>query len=380
MLDTDSISKVVYITDLHAGGRNDAKWLVKAQEEFYTKQLFPYMIANNIKNIWCLGDLFDRRKFISFEILHAWKRFFFDPLRALGFHMEIIPGNHDIRFVNTLDVCSLELLLREGYSDCITIYDKPTEVSYNGGAYKVAWIPWVTPDAVQTTLDFFANTSAKHVNGHFDIMGVEMQRNQFSTHGFDADTFKKFAKVRTGHYHKRSTQGNITYVGSPTEYTWADYADPKGFMVFDIAADREEFVDNTSTIFAQYHYNPLDTQDKIRAHLNGKIAKVFVSEESRKDKRKYEKFLDFVGSLDTIDFNVIELTKDIVLLNDDGTENESAKASLDTKEIIADYIKEADIPDHLDRDRLRELVQSLYVETVHRLEHGEGATEFDAKT
>lgn len=357
------VKRVVVIGDTHAGGRQDAKWLLKKQEAFYDR-LFRYMIQHDIKNIWHLGDLFDRRKTIYFETLHDWKRFFFNRIRDYGFHLEIIPGNHDIRFTNTRKVNALNLLVESEYSDCVTVYSTPTVVDYSG--YKVAWIPWIVPDEQESTLDFLANTEATHVNGHFDIMNFEMSRNNFSTHGLDASVFSRFDRVWSGHYHKRSTQGNITYIGSPTEYTWADFADPKGFVDFDFKT--MTFVDNPDTIFAQYHYDPLDTPEKIRNALDTKIAKIFVSESNRKNKKQYEEFLSFLQTVEMIDYSVVELSESLVKVTQTDADGNVIEISSDTQTILSDYMKTLVVPDHIDSSALVDMILELHKETVARQE------------
>ena len=50
---------------------------------------------------------------------------------------------------------------------------------------------------------------------------------------FKGITFSKFKKVFSGHYHTRSNDGKIFYMGNPYEMFWTDYEDKRGFVVFE---------------------------------------------------------------------------------------------------------------------------------------------------
>ena len=49
----------------------------------------------------------------------------------------------------------------------------------------------------------------------------------------DPETYERFEKVISGHFHKKSDDGHIYYCGTQYEMTWSDYNCPKGFHIFD---------------------------------------------------------------------------------------------------------------------------------------------------
>ena len=59
--------------------------------------------------------------------------------------------------------------------------------------------------------------------GHFEISGFEMHGGHFSQVGFDKKEFRKFDTVFSGHYHKKSDDGQIYYLGTPYQMMWSDY-------------------------------------------------------------------------------------------------------------------------------------------------------------
>ena len=66
------------------------------------------------------------------------------------------------------------------------------------------------------------------------INGFEMHRGAYCNSGMENEIFKKFDTVLSGHFHHKSDNGNVYYLGTPYELTWQDYADKKGFHIFEI--------------------------------------------------------------------------------------------------------------------------------------------------
>ena len=105
--------KIVLVTDLHFGARNDSVKVAKHQKRFYDEVFFPYLKENNINTIIDLGDTFDRRKYISFTSLKSSREMFFDPLKENNITTHMIVGNHDTVYKNTNELNSVNLLLKE---------------------------------------------------------------------------------------------------------------------------------------------------------------------------------------------------------------------------------------------------------------------------
>ncbi len=70
--------KIALINDTHAGARGDDPRFNEFFFKFWEGTFFPYLKENNIKHICHLGDVVDRRKFISFVTLNSWRKRFFD--------------------------------------------------------------------------------------------------------------------------------------------------------------------------------------------------------------------------------------------------------------------------------------------------------------
>ena len=121
--------RIAVLGDMHIGSRNASPITSAFQLKFFEDQFFPYLKKHKIDTILQSGDLFDSRRFSNHVILNEWKKRFFDPLQEAGIKFNVLLGNHDIALKNTLKVNTPSLFLSE--YDNITIYDTPTEVSYD---------------------------------------------------------------------------------------------------------------------------------------------------------------------------------------------------------------------------------------------------------
>ena len=76
-------------------------------------------------------------------------------------------------------------------------------------------------------------SDAKVAVGHLELNGFASYRGFMQDRGYDADILRKFDRVFSGHYHTRSDDGKIFYLGNPYEMYWNDVNDPRGFHLFD---------------------------------------------------------------------------------------------------------------------------------------------------
>ena len=211
--------RLAILNDTHAGVRNSSDIFIKYQEDFYTKVFFPYLIENDIKHIVHLGDYYEHRRFINFKALSANRKHFLDKLREYGMTMDIIPGNHDTYYKNTNELNSLKELLGH-YMNEVTIVQDPTVMDYDG--LKLGLVPWICQENEKEISDFLANCKADVIGGHFELSGFEVMRGMPMHGGMSADKLRRFDLVLSGHFHAKSNQGNIHYLGSQMEFFWND--------------------------------------------------------------------------------------------------------------------------------------------------------------
>ena len=117
--------KIAILNDTHCDVRNSSDVFLENQTRFYTDTFFPYCIENEIKQVIHLGDYYDNRKQVSLKALNHNRKIFLNPLVENGMRMDIIPGNHDVYYKNTNDLCSLKELLGH-FMNNIHIVMEPT--------------------------------------------------------------------------------------------------------------------------------------------------------------------------------------------------------------------------------------------------------------
>lgn len=346
--------KVAIITDQHFGARNDSIAFLDFFQKFYDNTFFPTITANNISTVLVLGDTFDRRKYINFYALQRAKEMFFDRLSDAGITVHMLAGNHDTYFKNTNDVNSPDLLLKE-YSN-INVIDEPTTIEVDGS--KICMMPWICPENYQASLDEMKNTNAELCMGHFEIAGFAMYRGMESHEGLSKETFDKFDMVFSGHYHHRSDDGHIYYLGNPYELTWQDFNDPRGFHLYDLATRELEFIRNPYTMFSRIEYNDKDQEptDLDSLDLSQKYVKLIVV--NKTDYYKFDKFIQKLYSKGCHDIKIVEDLSEF----EDGEIGEEINLE-DTLSVLSNYVDSVETD--VDKEKIKTYMRTLYTEAVN---------------
>jgi DNA repair exonuclease SbcCD nuclease subunit len=348
--------KIAILGDTHFGVRNDHPIFHKHQAKFYNEVFFPYLEENNILHVVQLGDVFDRRKFVNFNTLKHSKQCFFEKLNQ-EYSSWLLIGNHDTYFKNTNEVNSPGLVLGEYHN--INCVNDPVEIEFDG--VDVLLVPWISDDNQQRCFDMINNTKAQVLMGHFEIDGFEMHKGSLHQGGLDRDIFKKFDLVLSGHFHHKSTYGNITYVGTPYEMTWSDYDDQKGFHIFDTETRELMFVPYPSILFHKVHYDDLDKQisDVVNVDFN-QYSETFVKLIVRNKTNPYC-FDMFVDRLEKAGVYSVQVVDDHFHMDAADDEDIISQAE-DTRTILSKFVKQVD--DSVNKQSLEKLVMSLYEEAL----------------
>jgi DNA repair exonuclease SbcCD nuclease subunit len=349
--------KVAIITDQHFGARNDSVLFLDFYQKFYDNVFFPTLDEHKIDTLLVLGDTFDRRKYVNFYALQRAKEMFFDKVAARNITVHMLAGNHDTYFKNTNDVNSPDLLLRE--YDNINIIDTPQTIhlNYEDVSCDICMMPWICADNYQRSMDEIKNTSATLCMGHFEIAGFTMHRGMESHDGLSKDIFKKFDMVFSGHYHHRSNDGHIFYLGNPYELTWQDYNDPRGFHLFDLTTRNLEFIRNPYTVFTRIEYDDTsDIPEVAKMDLKNNFVKVVVV--NKTDFYKFDQFLQALYNSGCAEVKIIEDFSEF-------TEGEvSQEINLeDTVDLLNNYIDS--VPSDADKEKLKTYMKTLYTEAIN---------------
>ena len=339
--------KLAIITDQHFGCRKNSKLFHDYFLKFYNDVFFPYLEENGITTVVDMGDTFDSRKGIDFSALAWAKDNYYDRLESMGIQVHTIVGNHTSYYKNTNEVNAVDLLLRE--YDNVTVYSKATEVKLDN--LKVLFIPWINQDNEEETFELIKKTSCVCAMGHLELSGFKAHRGVVMEHGMESKLYQNFKKVFSGHYHTRSDDGTIFYLGNPYEMFWNDVNDTRGFHIFDTETMEHTPINNPYKLFYNIYYEDTSYQTfDVREYVN-KIVKVIVRQKN--DTKKFEKFIDKVTDA------VAELK---VVENFEVKDPEEFEVfeSEDTLSILDRYIQEAEIK--LDKSRVKSIMRETYQE------------------
>jgi len=211
--------KAAVFTDIHFGLKSNStlhnedclafvKWAVdKAKEE-------------GCETCFFLGDWHNNRASINILTLSY-------SLKALEYmndnfdQVYFIPGNHDLYYRDKRDVQSVEWAKHlPNVHICNDWFDS--------GDVVIA--PWLVGDDHRKLL----KKKGKYCFGHFELPGYYMNAMVQMPDVGEAkrEDFVGFESVFTGHFHKRQTANNITYIGNCFPHNYADDGDDdRGMMI-----------------------------------------------------------------------------------------------------------------------------------------------------
>jgi len=209
---TNLFRKAAIFTDIHFGLKSNStlhnedclafvKWATaRAKEEGCETCLF-------------LGDWHNSRASLNIVTLNYSLR----ALEHLNDNFErvfFIPGNHDLYYRDKRDIQSVEWARHLPKIQICNDW-------FSSGNVVIA--PWLVGDDHRR----LAKMSGKYLFGHFELPGYLMNAMvEMPDHGeICREDLGGFEHVYTGHFHKRQTKKNITYIGNCFPHNYADAGD-----------------------------------------------------------------------------------------------------------------------------------------------------------
>jgi len=219
---TNLFKKAAVFTDVHFGLKSNS---TQHNEDClnFIKWATARARAEGCETALFLGDWHNNRASINIVTLNY-------SLRALEHLNEnfdqtyFIPGNHDLYYRDKRDVQSVEwakhLSRIHICNDWTTIGD-------------VTIAPWLVGDDYKK----LKKLSGKYMFGHFELPGYLMNAMvAMPDHGEvnPKNDLAGFEHVYSGHFHKRQTRGNVTYLGNCFPHNYADAGDDdRGLMILE---------------------------------------------------------------------------------------------------------------------------------------------------
>jgi DNA repair exonuclease SbcCD nuclease subunit len=229
-------NKAASFTDIHWGRKNNS--------ELHNQDCIRFIqwFCDNVKadptidHIVFMGDWFENRSAINgltldYALIGA------KMLDALGLPVYFIVGNHDLYYRTTREVYSTNMFDSLGFN----MINTPTVIEDLGP--KGALVCPFLFESEYPTLAQYLKTPVWF--GHFEFKGFVITGDtKKMEHGPDPENFKNPRRIFSGHFHKRQTTGNITYIGNTFPVDFSDANDTKrGMMVYDYTLDDVTFKD-----------------------------------------------------------------------------------------------------------------------------------------
>ena len=345
--------EIALITDTHAGVRNDSIVFHDKTKLFLDNVFFPYLRKYEITHVVHLGDVVDRRKYVNFNTAARLRSDFLQPLAEMEVDVIFIAGNHDTFYKSSNELNSLQELIAARYEK-FAIADTFAYETYFPDGTVILLIPWICDDNRTKIMDKIKSTRAQIAFGHLELKGFEMNKGVVSAHGDEPELFSKFDMVCSGHYHHKSSNGNIHYLGSHAQFTWADFDDERGFHIFDTKTRKLKFIENPYRMFRKLIYNDRDKPDHQipPGDLEGCYVKIIVDEKT--NAYEFDKYVEDVEK-QASNLQIIDDHKKLDF------EFEVIDRAQDTLSICRKFIDE--MPDYMsdtEKAQLKVLVTDLY--------------------
>ena len=224
----------------------------------------------------------------------------------------------------------------------------------NVGGLDILFIPWINVENEVSTYEKIKKSKCKVAMGHLELNGFIATHGHTMEHGADFEIYNKFKHVFSGHYHTRSNNGTIYYLGNPYEMFWNDVNDKRGFHIYDTETLNLKTINNPFQLYKIINYNDTPRQLTNFTEYTGKIVKVVVRQKS--DEKEYNRFMRALDKARPVDVKIVERTDHLAIANEviDQTE--------DTMTLLTKYIDDLDTD--LDRIRIKKVISEIYTEAL----------------
>ena len=213
--------KAIVFTDLHLG--------LKSNSKLHNEDCLAFIAwaCNLGKKQGCdtclfLGDYHNNRASINIMTLNYSLKCLEIMSKSFD-QVFFIPGNHDLYYRDKRDIQSVEWARHISNITIVNDFFKQGDVSI---------VPWLVGDDHKR----IHRINAKYMFGHFELPHFYMNAMvQMPEHGeIRREHFGHIDHVFSGHFHKRQSERNITYIGNCFPHNYADAGDnERGAMILE---------------------------------------------------------------------------------------------------------------------------------------------------
>lgn len=223
-------------TDIHYGKKNNSE--THNQDCLRFTEFFCNKIKEDkeIDHLIFLGDWYDHRNAINI----ATYNYSYDSMKMvedLGLPVFWVVGNHDLYTKNNREIHSLPHI---GQFKQFYLIEEPTRINKD-----ILCLPYIFEEEYKTYLKEI--NESKVIYGHLELKGFVLTGTSVvMEHGPDHTLFFGPKRIFTGHFHKRQTKDNVTYIGNTFPFDFSDANDTdRGFATYEYKTDKLTFTNWT---------------------------------------------------------------------------------------------------------------------------------------
>lgn len=223
------------MTDIHFGRKNNSDIHNKDCTDFI--KWFISQCANyGADHIVFLGDWFEERDSIN-SLTTKWAMDCAKLLNDVGVPIYFIVGNHDLYYRDNRDVYASYI-----YSSLenFIIIDEPF-IEHNT-LTPTLYSPFLFEEEYGSLSKYF---DIPIWMGHFEFKGFILTGDTFvKDSGPDPDNFSAPEHIFSGHFHKRQSAKNVSYIGNAFPMDFGDINDnARGMAIFDYESSAVQYID-----------------------------------------------------------------------------------------------------------------------------------------
>lgn len=225
------MAKITMSTDWHFGKSNGKFDRIILEG---IKQQCQHAKANNITTLINLGDTLDVKQTITTSTLNALAEAF-KILSSTFENVYILVGNHDMS-KKTYDETGHNLHIFAGYKNIHLVDSCKILNIHEKDFYMVPYLPnEYVKDHIFKKSDYLC--------GHIEVKGFMLNQFIKAEEGANASLFSDYDHVFLGHFHKKQTKGNLSYIGNMCRFFYGEDDDIRGWTVLETEDGKTEFIE-----------------------------------------------------------------------------------------------------------------------------------------
>jgi DNA repair exonuclease SbcCD nuclease subunit len=253
--------KAACFTDIHFGMKSGSRTHNMDCEEF-VKWFCKEAKAAGAETCIFLGDWHHNRATTDVSTMN----YTVSNLERLNETFEktyFMVGNHDLFYKDKREINSVEFMRL--FPNIVPI----TELFTEG---DVTLLPWLVGEEWKGVKDI----KSRYVFGHFELPYFKMNAMvEMPDHGeLQPDHFVNQEYVFSGHFHKRQTKGNVTYIGNAFPHNYADaWDDERGMMFLDWGGKPEYKTWPDQPVFRTFKLSQLleKPEDHLKENMHARV-------------------------------------------------------------------------------------------------------------